>query len=703
LGRAGLLIQAWICFVACAAFVCAQEPASKPAATPAVQAPAAPGPGQPNPSQSEKPQNEKKEKKVEGPQLPFQIQLLETQMRFEANGDSRKEVHTIVKILNVLGVQQFGRILFEYNRTFEKVEIPTVRVDHVHGGTSVVLPSAVTDVPSPATEHFPFYQDARVKSVRILGLQEGDTLEYRVITTTTKHPLAPDFWVEHTFDRSGQVLEEHYELDLPASRKVEPRINAAAPPATKENTGTGEQAFTIYRWRRMYTAPKDGVEPAPENVPADVSVSTFTWDRLSARLAEMLLPGAKPLQEIKGHEEAAKELARRPEVGDAVREKALSLTKDSKSDVEKLKAVYGFVATQINTVDLPLGGNGFRARPAVDVLNSGYATGEDKYVLLAALAAAVGLRADAVLTGFCDKRAQAIPAEFKHLVVIGSTKEKEYWLDPAVEVAPFGMIAPSDARCAFELRRDANLATVAGQEWVSVPKTLPFAAFQKVSVDAAITADGTLSAKVKYVLRGENELLLRVAFHQSPKEKWKDIANLLAISDGFRGQVSSADASDPLQTEEAFQVEYELTQLKFVDWSKKPVRIPALLPQIGLPDLPPPAAQGKAAPKIELGTPLDVQTSMSLQLPEGTTAQVPAGTSVARDYAAYASKYSSTTNTVVASRQIDFLKREILADRVVDYTAFLRTVQVDQAQRIILVPPASLEAAPKAAETPGKP
>src|ERR1700746_3991910 len=36
------------------------------------------------------------------PELPFQIQLLETHIRFEANGDSRKEVHTIVKINNIL-------------------------------------------------------------------------------------------------------------------------------------------------------------------------------------------------------------------------------------------------------------------------------------------------------------------------------------------------------------------------------------------------------------------------------------------------------------------------------------------------------------------------------------------------------------------------------------------------------------------------
>ena len=140
------------------------------------------------------------ETKTERPELPFQIQVLETHIQFEVNGDSRKEVHTLVKINNVLGARQFARISFDYNRSFQQVEIPLVRISHANGGTSELLPSAVSDAPNPAVEQFPAYQDVRVKSVRILGLQEGDTVEYRVITTTTKHPLAPDFWLEHSFD-----------------------------------------------------------------------------------------------------------------------------------------------------------------------------------------------------------------------------------------------------------------------------------------------------------------------------------------------------------------------------------------------------------------------------------------------------------------------------------------------------------------------
>jgi hypothetical protein len=192
---------------------------------------------------------------------------------------------------------------------------------------------------------------------------------------------------------------------------------------------------------------------------------------------------------------------------------------------------------------------------------------------------------------------------------------------------------------------------------------------------------------LKYITRGENELVLRLAFHQAPKEGWSEVAGMLALSDGFRGHIESVKASDPMETEKPFEVEYEITQPKFVDWAKKPVRIPALLPQIALPDAPGKTAS-EAGGKIELGTPLEVETRLMLRLPEGTLVQTPQGTSVVRDYATYASKYEGHLNTLTASRHVHFLLREIGAERGADYGAFVRAVQIDQAQAITLFPPA---------------
>jgi len=184
------------------------------------------------------------------PQTPAQIDLLETKIRFESNGDSRKEVHCIVKINSELGVRQFARLNFDYNRSFEKIEIPLVRVTHSNGGVADVLPSAISDNPNPAVVNAPAYQDVRVKSVRILGLAPSDTLEYRVITTVTKHPLAPDFWLDHSFDRTGVVSHELFELDVPTSRATQIRINPKTPPASAGDSG---QETLSYRWRRETT------------------------------------------------------------------------------------------------------------------------------------------------------------------------------------------------------------------------------------------------------------------------------------------------------------------------------------------------------------------------------------------------------------------------------------------------------------------
>jgi hypothetical protein len=127
-------------------------------------------------------------------------------------------------------------------------------------------------------------------------------------------------------------------------------------------------------------------------------------------------------------------------------------------------------------------------------------------------------------------------------------------------------------------------------------------------------------------------------------------------------------------------VEYELNQPKFVDWSKKTVRIPALLPQLGLPDSPAKPVSGSATAPIELGTPLEVETRMTLHLPPDTTASAPTGTSVERDYATYTSHYSASGSTITASRHIKFILREVPGARAADYNAFLRAVQSDEAQ-----------------------
>jgi hypothetical protein len=424
------------------------------------------------------------------------------------------------------------------------------------------------------------------------------------------------------------------------------------------------------RSSRTARSTSDAAPGSEEQLP-DVVLTNWGWPSLSETIKAKLYPLGRP-------------------GGPALAAKYSEIV-SGKGDGE-LEALYQFVSERIRTVDLPLGSTRFQTRDPLDILSSGYATAEDKASLILALLPNQWPRCDFLLVSPTGMPGDQLPRSslFRQILLYMELPGRDLYLDPATEVAPFGVIR-ADLRgkngLVLEHPGFGSQPGVQHGFWRRIPSDLPFLSFQNAQVDARVAEDGKLSTKVHYTMRGDNELVLRLAFHKTPKERWKEIAQLLSLTDGFRGQVTRVTASDPYATKEPFTVEYELEQPKFVDWSKKPVRIPALLPQLGLPDPPAKPAAGSATAPIELGTPLEVETKMTLHLPPGTSANAPAGTSVERDYAAYASQYSANGTTVTATRRIKFVLREIPAALAADYNAFLRAVQTDETQDFTLEQP----------------
>lgn len=653
------------------------------------------------------PPTEKPEAKPAAPETPAQIELMETHIRFEANGTSRKEIHVLVHINSELGVRQFSRLTFDFNRSYEQIEIPMVHIAHASGGSADILPSAITDQPNSAVAGAPLYQDVRVKSVRILGLEPSDILEYRVVTTGAAYTLSvdpagpaaarpPDFWFDHSFNNTGVVSREVFELDLPASRLEPPKYPAtpegpagAVPPkdsssvklpqtnsfrvwsripeTSKTRTEEKDSARILYTWDvTPASLPKHGA--SSDDKDSDVALTTFaSWSDLSSRLNQ-----ASTLS-ISG--------------GDWT--KFSSLYEQAAKDPLPARVLYQFASRKIAVLDLPFDAvrfvrDPYQGRSRDEVLGDGYGTVAQKSRFYRFLMTRLDVPVRSVFCTASDSPEKQLPRPslLTHALLVVEQRGRAYYLDPSMDVAPFGVIR-ADLRGKMVL----DLAGCSGSEarcWKIVPQDLPFASFQRVKVDATLTGDGTLNAIVRYTMRGDNELLLRVAFHQSAREKWSEVGQLLALSDGFRGKILSTHAADPYTTEQPFAVEYEVTQPKFVDWSKKPIRIPALLPQLGVPELPAKPESG-AAPPIDLGTPLDVDTRVTLRLPPGTSVEVPTGTVVDRDYATFASRYNTQNSVITASRHINFLHRQVPADRSADYAAFLHAVQTDQSQHFSLI------------------
>src|SRR5262249_16877698 len=122
-----------------------------------------------------------------------------------------------------------------------------------------------------------------------------------------------------------------------------------------------------------------------------------------------------------------------------IRRKAAELTAGRSGDLEKIEALYEYVAADFRDVSLSFGAGRDQTHAAGDVLHNEYGDCKDKHTLLASLIESIGLRASAALV---NTRADIdpdfpSPSQFNHVITRVSTAAGDVWLDTTTEVAPF--------------------------------------------------------------------------------------------------------------------------------------------------------------------------------------------------------------------------------------------------------------------------
>ncbi len=589
-------------------------------------------------------------------QEPFIVESLATHARFENDGTGRVETTARIRVQNDDGVRAFNEIAFPYDSSTEHIDIAYVRVRQSDGSTTEAPHELIQDLAAQAVRDAPLYSDAREKHISVPALHPGETLEYQVIEVI-QQPLAPgQFWFEQDFEKNAITLYQKFELDVPAARPLKLKTRPGLDPHIEESSGR-----RVYSWASAHmTRTGDSAEGKSQSKPADepdIRVSTFSsWEELGAWYQSVMHAGAAATPEIQ--------------------KKADELTQSSKTPAEKLGALYDYVAVQFRYVNLPFGSGRFEPHPLAAVLKNGYADSIDKHALLAALAAAAGLRADAVLVSAQRNPDPEMPspAEFDRVITRVTAGTDVFWLDTTTEVAPFGfLISALRHRQALGVPPDGP-ATI-----LETPADPPFPVHQFWRLEGSVDGLGKLDAHVHYALRGDNEVLLRLAFRRAPQSKWKELGQAIAASDGLRGEIGEVRPADPADTHHPFTLDYHVVEPGLFDWSSRSARLSPPLPPLALPD---PAKPGES---IVLGSPAEVTMEMKLAFPPRYTARAPVATSVSRDYGDYRSAYSAAGGLLTGSRTLNIRQHEILAAGASDFTLFFRrAVRNDEAQSFVL-------------------
>jgi tetratricopeptide (TPR) repeat protein/transglutaminase-like putative cysteine protease len=595
-------------------------------------------------------------------QEAFVIEQTRTMYRFENDGTGRRETYARVKVQSDAGVQQWGQLVFGFNASTERMDIQFVRVHKADGSTVTAPADAVQELSSPVEREAPIYTDFRQKHITVPSLRPGEILEFSIAVISHTALAANHFWMEHDFHTAAVVLDDRLEVDIPAGRAVTLKTERGLTPAVSEDNGR-----TIYRWSSSQTKSssqlaKEAADRKQDDAPthADIRLTTFqNWGEVGSWYA------------------ALEKSSRAPDA--ALRAKAQELVAGKTTDIDKMEALYDYVALNFRYVSISLGAGRYQPRAAADVLRDQYGDCKDKHTLLASLMESVGLHVATVLINSEEKIDPDFPSpsQFDHVITRADIGGQGVWVDVTSEVAPFRLLSP-------QLRKHQALVVDKGTGRLEeTPADPPMPNSQVRSVEGTLGEVGTLKAKVTYAVRGDLEIPLRTVFRRTPSARWKEVIEQLNMSAGIGGEVGDFTVSDPAMTRQPFTVVYTVTKVGFVDWTKRTASLELPLSSFDLPE------QDDEKTPIDLGSPEDSQYRFRLELGDGYAARAPQTVTVARDYGDYKASYAVSGRTFTAERTLHTRTRELAPERAADYAAFRRVVFSDEAQRLVLDVPAS--------------
>src|ERR1022692_2539411 len=316
-------------------------------------------PSQPKPAD---PAVAKEDPKHDYSQEAFVIEQFRSRYRFENDGTGRRETVARIRVQSESGVQQWGQIPIGYNSANERVEIPYVRVVKEDGSVVKAGDDAVQDLSAPVEHEAPVYTDYRQKHITVPGLRPGEVLEYDVVTVIHTPLAAGQFWAEYDFDKNNIMLDEELDLDVPADRPLKLKNKPGMDPKISEENGR-----RVYHWTSSHLEREDDAKDkdkdkddknakakrkkkAADEENPDVQLTTFvSWEQIGRWYASLEKDRRAPSPEV--------------------RAKADELTKGLDTQMDKIQALYDFVAKNFRYVSLSLGAGRYQPHAAGEVLH----------------------------------------------------------------------------------------------------------------------------------------------------------------------------------------------------------------------------------------------------------------------------------------------------------------------------------------------
>ena len=387
--------------------------------------------------------------------------------------------------------RDLAEVSLPYNSSYQTLEVLRARTIKKNGQVMPVRPEDIrTD--SPYSEYL-MYDDSKAVGFSMPGIDDDCVIDY-AWRVTTKPMLPGHFSEDWTFSQTHPVSLSRMALHVPANKQFASRIYNND--KLKAAVTTAPDGTKTYVWEMRDIPP---IEPEPnmpdqEEVQTWLAVTSLTdWQQMAHWYSGLIRPQVVPDASIKQTVER--------------------LIAGKKTDEEKARALYDYVANRVRYVGLEFGISAFKPHAAKAVQEKLYGDCKDKATLLITMLKLTGIKAWPVLLHTENRSAihDHLPSldSFDHCIAQAEIQGKHYWLDATAEACSFGDVPDGDRGS------DALVIQDGGGRFEVIP---PYT-----------EQDNTVESVNNVIVRQDRSALMEieVTMHGAPAQEWRGYARTL--------------------------------------------------------------------------------------------------------------------------------------------------------------------------------
>jgi len=595
------------------------------------------------------------------PQADAVVAMERDDISLAKDGTVTSHHKSIVKILDAQrGKEKFADVHIPFDSKRQTLTLQTTRTITKDGQVHVASGDEIGDIVPPRLADATMYSDIRERVVSFPAVDTDSVVELEYTKTTKPSPssaMGGELLLAQWDPTVTRIVSITTPLGITPKLSVE-RIAVAPKESVDDKAGTHTYTYAISNQPDRHEEWGQMMEAAV--LPRLVFGFKSEW---SSALAPIVAEFAKTAPTA------------------AIKEQADRVVAHAKTETERARALFAFVAHDIRSVDIPLGWAGYEPRSIDEVLANRYANDSDKVALLVAMCAAEKLHAIPVFvrTGKVPVIA-SVPtvAQFDHVVAKVTVDGKDVWLDPADNNGQYGVVFAGQDNLAVPI----DSAVTAPVMFAAMA---PSTSVSRVVATMKVGPNGDLDASYAYELSGMYARLASAQLRALKGDNQKQFFTREASGIAPGALDKAHEVSDLLSVTGPIKISqhiaapgYSMMQGNFrvLEIPEAPLDVASTVP---------PASQSSRTTALWIGTPRIEKSDISVQVPAGwKVAYVPPTFEGASDGIKYAGGCTASGAVINCHNEVTVDQIALPADRYAGYRDAMAKVRAYERRVVIL-------------------